>query len=241
MVSKEIVLDLTRRARTGLDEAVFCAGKSVAQIDEILNRVEAVSGRILLTRLDAGKHAGLAESHRQQLDYDPDSGTGFYRDTYPQLDKQRVAVVAAGTSDAAVAREASRTLAYFGEKPLEITDVGVAGLWRLVERLDEIRSASVVIAVAGMDAALPTVLAGLVSSPIIGVPTSVGYGSSEGGQTALKAMLASCASGLSVTNIDNGYGGACAALRILGLTAESRVGLFESEAEIDREMLEKIR
>jgi pyridinium-3,5-biscarboxylic acid mononucleotide synthase len=217
MVSEDIVLDLARRARTGLDEAVFCAGKSIAQIDEILNRVAVAEGRILLTRLDAARHAGLAEAHHPNLDYDPVSGTAFYGDPYPPGATGRVAVVAAGTSDAAVAREAARTLEYFGERPLRITDVGVAGLWRLMERLEEIRSASVIIAVAGMDAALPTVLAGLVSAPVIGVPMSVGYGTAEGGQTALKAMLASCASGLVVTNLDNGYGGACSALRILGL------------------------
>ena len=117
--------------------------------------------------------------------------------------------------DAAVAREAARTLAYYGESPAEITDVGVAGLWRLLERIEGIRGMKVVIAVAGMDAALPTVIGGLISAPVIGVPTSVGYGAAEGGQTALKAMLASCAPGLTVTNIDNGYGAACAALRIL--------------------------
>ena len=122
-----------------------------------------------------------------------------------------------------VAREASRTLEYSGETPLYITDVGVAGLWRLLDRLDEIRRARVVIAVAGMDAALPTVVAGLVDVPIVGVPTSVGYGAAEGGQTALKAMLASCASGLTVTNIDNGYGAACAALRILGTIAPGTI------------------
>ena len=113
----------------------------------------------------------------------------------------------------------SRTLEFSGETPLHIADVGVAGLWRLMDRLEEIRGARVVVAVAGMDAAMPTVLGGLIDAPIVGVPTSVGYGAAESGQTALKAMLASCASGLTVTNIDNGYGGACAALRILGATA----------------------
>jgi NCAIR mutase (PurE)-related protein len=124
-------------------------------------------------------------------------------------------VVAAGTSDVAVAREAARTLRYYGEPVAEITDVGVAGLWRLLERIEEIRRMKVIVAVAGMDAALPTVIGGLVSSPVIGVPTSVGYGVAEDGRTALHAMLASCAPGLVVTNIDNGYGAACAALRIL--------------------------
>lgn len=215
-VENEILLDLHRRQRTGLDEAVYCAGKSVHHILEILRQVDEQGARILLTRLELAQFDRLPESYRQRLDFDPLSATAFFPDRHAKVGLDRVAVVAAGTSDAAVAREALRTLEYSGETPLYITDVGVAGLWRLMDRLDEIRRAMVVIAVAGMDAALPTVLAGLIDAPIIGVPTSVGYGAAEGGQTALKAMLASCASGLTVTNIDNGYGGGCAALRILG-------------------------
>jgi len=106
-------------------------------------------------------------------------------------------------------------LRYYGHSPREVADVGVAGLWRLMERLSDIQKSDVLIVVAGMDAALPTVLGGLVSQPIIGVPTSVGYGVAKGGESALKSMLSSCSSGLTVTNIDNGYGAACAALRIL--------------------------
>jgi NCAIR mutase (PurE)-related protein len=174
---------------------------------------------MLLTRLEPAQFESLPEPLRLRLDYDALSRTGFFPDPYPESARDRVAVIAAGTSDAAVAREASRTLMYSGETPMYIADVGVAGLWRLMDRLEEIRRARVVIAVAGMDAALPTVLTGLVDAPVVGVPTSVGYGASEGGRTALKAMLASCASGLTVTNIDNGYGGACAALRILGAGA----------------------
>ncbi len=228
-ISDEVLLDFSRKERTGLDEAVYCAGKSAAHIIEILEQVSTREGRILLTRLNEEMYVGLGEKFRQRLDYDPLSGTAFFPDTAfescdqpdqstSQQRQGRVAVIAAGTSDAAVAREASRSLSYAGETPVEITDVGVAGLWRLMERLDDIRSAQVVIAVAGMDAALPTVLAGLISAPVIGVPTSVGYGVAEGGQTALNAMLASCASGLTVTNIDNGYGAACAALRILRMS-----------------------
>jgi len=216
---KDIMLDFAREARTGLDEAVFCAGKTVAHIVEILRQVESRNGRILLTRLDPEQFSGLPESQQSQIDYEPVSRTGYFSRPHSITETQRVAVVAAGTSDVVVAREAARTLAYYGESPNEITDVGVAGLWRLLERLEEIRTMKVVIAVAGMDAALPTVIGGLLSAPVIGVPTSVGYGASEGGQTALKAMLASCSPGLTVTNIDNGYGAACAALRILRLAA----------------------
>lgn len=217
---KDIMLDFAREGRTGLDEAVFCAGKTVAHIGEILRQVEHRKGRILLTRLEPDQYEALPASQQQQIDYEPLSRTGYFSQPHPATASKRIAVVAAGTSDVGVAREAARTLNYYGESPAEISDVGVAGLWRLLERLEEIRTMKVVIAVAGMDAALPTVMGGLLSAPVIGVPTSVGYGASEGGQTALKAMLASCSPGLTVTNIDNGYGAACAALRILRLSSE---------------------
>lgn len=216
---KDIMLDFARDARTGLDEAVFCAGKTVAHIAEILRQVENRNARILLTRLEPEQFSSLPASQQEQIDYEPLSRTGYFSKPHPVTETRRVAVVAAGTSDVAVAREAARTLTYYGEVPAEISDVGVAGLWRLLERLEEIRTMKVVIAVAGMDAALPTVVGGLLGAPVIGVPTSVGYGVSEGGQTALKAMLASCSPGLTVTNIDNGYGAACAALRILRLSS----------------------
>ncbi len=127
----------------------------------------------------------------------------------------RVAVVAAGTSDVPVARETLRTLGYAGRAATLFADVGVAGLWRLTTRLEEIRAHPVVIVAAGMDAALPSVVGGLVAGAVIAVPTSVGYGVAAGGRTALDAVLASCAPGITVVNIDNGYGAACAALRLL--------------------------
>lgn len=212
---KDVMLDFAREARTGLNEAIFCAGKTVGHIAEILTQVRARGVHVLLTRLSAEQFAALPESHRAAIDYEPVSGTGFFGGAHEVTGESRVAVVAAGTSDVRVAREAARTLRYYGEASAEINDVGVAGLWRLLERIEEVRRLRVVIAVAGMDAALPTVIGGLVSAPVIGVPTSVGYGVAEGGRTALNAMLASCAPGLTVTNIDNGYGAACAALRIL--------------------------
>lgn len=210
-----VVLDPDRVRRTGLEEAVFCSGKSVDQIAEILRRVTAGSGRMLLTRLARDKFEALPADLRCALEYDQLAAVAVLGSRHAPTGRHRVAIVAAGTSDAAVAREAACTLRYSGEDPLEVTDVGVAGLWRLLERLDEIRAARVVIAVAGMDAALPTVLGGLVAAPLIGVPTSVGYGIAHGGHVALNSMLASCAPGLAVMNIDNGYGAACAALRIL--------------------------
>ncbi len=132
----------------------------------------------------------------------------------------RIAVVTAGTSDLGVSREAVRTLAAYGEAATEWADIGVAGLWRLLERLDDLKRFAVVIVVAGMDGALFSVIGGLLPGAIIAVPTSTGYGMSAKGETALRAALASCAPGIVVTNIDNGYGAACAALRILRATRQ---------------------
>ncbi|MPT24476.1 MAG: nickel pincer cofactor biosynthesis protein LarB, partial [Starkeya sp.] len=135
------------------------------------------------------------------------------------LSEARIAVVAAGTSDLPVAREVVRTLAFNGQGARLVADVGVAGLWRLMERIEEIRACRVVIAVAGMEGALFSVLGGLVAAPVIAVPTSVGYGVAEGGRAALTSALASCAPGVVAVNIDNGFGAACAALKMLGPAA----------------------
>ncbi|MCC6471517.1 MAG: nickel pincer cofactor biosynthesis protein LarB [Alphaproteobacteria bacterium] len=216
----EAVLDLGRRKRIGLDEAVFCAGKSPAQIASILSKHEAVRSPALLTRLDPDKFARLPASLGKRIDYEPLSRTGILG-AGPRKARGRplVAVVTAGTSDLGVAREAARALGFHGIGVTEIADVGVAGLWRLMKRIDAIRRHRVVIVAAGMDAALPSVLGGLVACPVIAVPTSVGYGVAAGGTTALNAALASCAPGVVVVNIDNGYGAACAALRILNTKA----------------------
>jgi NCAIR mutase (PurE)-related protein len=211
----EFVLDFQREDRIGLEEAIFAAGKSVAQIDGILASAAARGATLFLTRLDADKMAALDQRHRERLDYCPASRTAIFGEARPIGGSGRIAIVCAGTSDLPVAREAERTLAYQGERATLVADVGVAGLWRLTRRLDDIRAHAVVIVAAGMDAALPSVIGGLVASAIVAVPTSVGYGVAAGGGTALNAILASCAPGLCVVNIDNGYGAACAALRIL--------------------------
>jgi NCAIR mutase (PurE)-related protein len=211
----EIILDFAREDRIGIAEAVFCAGKSVAQIDELLDMAAAAGRAMLLTRLDPASFERLAEGHRESIDYCAMSRTGFFGAAQPLHSRGEVAIVAAGTSDVPVAREAERTLRFSGIQAGFVADVGVAGLWRLTSRLEELRAYPVVIAVAGMDAALASVLGGLVPGALICVPTSVGYGATEGGRTALNAMLASCAPGLAVCNIDNGYGAACAAMRIL--------------------------
>ena len=215
MTDDQIKLDWERRRRLGFDEAVFCAGKSTAQLSTILDQVAAAEERMLLTRLDEASFSELPDVHRNALDYDPVSRTAFYG--HPsQVTAPRAAVVTAGTSDVPVAAEAVRTLAFNGVGTLAVHDVGVAGLWRLVERIEEIKTLPVVIVVAGMDGALPSVVGGLVPGLVIAVPTSVGYGAARNGETALNAALASCAPGLVVCNIDNGYGAACAAMRALG-------------------------
>jgi NCAIR mutase (PurE)-related protein len=222
MSGNDIVFDFGRAERIGLDEAVFCQMKSSAQIDAILDGAAQRNAGLLLTRLDAGKLATLSPVHRQRIDYCPISQTAFFGPLRPVTSRGAIAIVAAGTSDASVAREAARTLRHAGVEASLIVDVGVAGLWRLTERLEDIRRHPVVITVAGMDAALASVLGGLVSSAMICVPTSVGYGAAENGRTALNAMLVSCAPGITVCNIDNGYGAACAAMRILASAAKMR-------------------
>ena len=212
----EFTLDLRRRARIGLDEAIFCAGKSSAQIAAILGRLDRARSSALLTRLDPERIEALPANLRERLDYDAGSHTAIFGKPHRRRGRAQVAVVSAGTSDQRVAREVARTLFYYGQAATEIADVGVAGLWRLVDKIDLIRRHRVVIVAAGMDAALPSVVGGLVGSALIAVPTSVGYGVATGGMTALHASLASCAPGVTVVNIDNGYGAACAALRILG-------------------------
>ena len=215
-MSREFLLDASRRERTGLDEAIFCAGKSVEQIAAILAHAESEGRRLLLTRLDPADHAALPAERTARLDYDPVSRTAILGVVQtPVADEPRAGVVTAGSSDIPVAREAARTLLYDGHPCREIHDVGVAGLWRLLHHLDQIRALDVVIAVAGMEAALASVLGGLVPGAIIAVPTSTGYGVAAGGETALRALLTSCAPGVTVVNIDNGYGAACAAARIL--------------------------
>lgn len=216
----EFQLDSTRAGRIGFGEAVYCAGKSLGQIADILRSVPDTP--LLLTRLDADRFAGLPGDLATRLNYDAISRTAWHGQPTPLREGRHVAVVTAGTSDIPVAREVIRTLRFCGHDATEITDVGVAGLWRLLRRVDELSTFLVVVVVAGMDAALPSVVAGLLPGVVIGVPTSVGYGVAAGGRAGLDAMLASCAPGLSVVNIDNGYGAACAALRVLGAVDRMR-------------------
>jgi NCAIR mutase (PurE)-related protein len=225
--SADVTLDLEREARMGLPEAILCEPKRLVHLQQILTEVEAAQKPLLLTRLTETQHEGLAS--RFALDWDPLSRLATFQwqplpDSAPRPLPGRVVVVAAGTSDVPVAKEAVGTLRYHHIVAEEIYDVGVAGLHRYLRRAEQVRSADIVIAVAGMDAALASVVGGDVGCPVVAVPTSVGYGVASEGYSALHSMLASCASGVSVVNIDNGYGAACAALRLLRLLARHRVG-----------------
>jgi NCAIR mutase (PurE)-related protein len=207
--------DRTRQERLGFDETVFCAGKTPEQIGRLLQAAMDADEPLLLTRLDRDKFADLSSELRTLLDYDHLSQTAILGRTSDKGGEASVAIVSAGSSDVRVAREAARTLHYYGVGVREIYDVGVAGLWRLLDRVDELRTMQVVITVAGMEGTLPSVVAGLVPGVVIAVPVATGYGVAANGMAALNSALASCAPGLVVVNIDNGYGAGCAALRIL--------------------------
>ena len=216
-ISRDVLFDFDRDARIGLPETVFCQGKPVETLIALLRKFARGNGHsVLFTRLSLDVFSSLPRDVRDGVDYHANSRTAW-GETLPRRGSGRVAVVSAGTSDGAVAWEAARTLRYLGIEHSLFEDCGVAGLWRLLERLPQINEHDVVIAVAGMDAALTSVLGGLTAKPLLAVPTSVGYGTVKNGESALHSMLASCAPGVSVFNVDNGYGAACAAARIMGL------------------------
>ncbi len=217
-----IRFDHQREERIRLPESVFCKDKSVEMLNEtIAELVEGAATGVLFTRLDREKFVSLESELAAHLDYHELSGTAILGGARGKRVPGKVAVITAGTADLPVAWEAQRTLQYLGVTSTLVADVGVAGLWRIQERLAEINEHDVLIVVAGMDAALASVVGGLTSRPLIGVPTSTGYGVSTGGRTALESMLASCSPGVVVVNIDNGYGAACAAARILqGIQSE---------------------
>ncbi|HEX8907337.1 MAG TPA: nickel pincer cofactor biosynthesis protein LarB [Longimicrobiaceae bacterium] len=208
-------VDHHRALRQGYPEVVFGQGKTPEQIVAIAERIVARGDGFLATRLAADAAETLV-AKLPDIELNPLGRTAYLAPREPVSRKVRgtVLVVTAGTSDLPVAEEASVTAAAFGNPVERLTDVGVAGIHRLLARGDRLRSASVVIVVAGMEGALPSVVGGLVAVPVIAVPTSVGYGASFGGIAALLGMLNSCASGVTVVNIDNGFGAAAAASRI---------------------------
>lgn len=213
-------VDSARRGRCGHPEVIFGEGKTAEEIAHIARVIYEKEGYVLTTRLSSLQAAELqpllpgaiyhARARCLMLGVPPEKK--------PSLP---VGILCAGTSDLPVAEEAAITLEAFGRRVERLHDVGVAGLHRLLGELERIRSCGVLIVVAGMEGALPSVVAGLVDLPVIAVPTSVGYGASFGGLAALLGMLNSCANGVSVTNIDNGFGAACAADAILRLAERS--------------------
>ena len=206
--------DNHRALRNGFSETIFCEGKDESHLMRIVEGIVARGVNVLGTRAAPDVGARLA-ARFPEVDYDPVSRTFVILKHEKEVLPGRLAVVCAGTADLPVAEEARRTAEFFGMETIRRSDIGVAGLHRLMGAMDELRAADAIVAVAGMEGALPSVLGGLVAVPIIAVPTSVGYGANFGGVTAMLAMLNSCSEGIAVVNIDNGFGAACAALRIL--------------------------
>ena len=199
-------VDHHRQLRQGFPEVVFAEGKSLAQIRGILQALTSRAEQVLVTRLSEDKAAALAPEFDQAV-YHPDSRVlTISRGVIPDRGRGVIVVLSAGTSDIPVAEEALLTARIMGHRVEPVYDVGVAGLHRLLAHRELLDQATVFVVVAGMEGALPSVVGGLVDRPVIAVPTSVGYGASFGGLAALLAMLNSCATGVSVVNIDNGFG-----------------------------------
>ena len=205
-------LDTHRKIRTGFGEVVFCSGKSDAHLEQIFQKLAEDEGNVLGTRASREQFE-LIRSLCPDAVYDPLARLVKVIRKPVEL-QGSVAVCTAGTADIPVAEEAAQTAEFFGSKVNRVYDVGVSGLHRLLASLDPIQEANCVIAVAGMEGALPSVLGGLVSNPVISVPTSIGYGASLQGISALLTMLNSCANGIAVVNIDNGYGAGYLATQI---------------------------
>lgn len=198
-------VDLHRGVRQGAAEVIYGAGKTAEQITGIASAMlKNHISTVLITRMDAEKSAKVAET--LPLDYHPDARIGILGPIPEPTGLGSIVVATGGTSDIPVAEEAALTAEVHGNRVVRLYDVGVAGIHRLLSHTDEIMNASVIVAVAGMEGALASVLGGLADCPVIAVPTSVGYGAAFGGVAALLSMLNSCASGVSVVNIDNGFG-----------------------------------
>lgn len=197
-------LDSDRKQRTGFAEVVFCSGKSVDHLESIYKHILEIEGEVLGTRATWEQYEALKASF-SDIVYDEVSHILKIEKT-DKTYAGNVVVCTAGTADIPVAEEAAQTAEFFGTKVNRIYDVGVSGIHRLLSKTEELQAANCVVAVAGMEGALPSVIGGLVKNPVIAVPTSVGYGANFGGMSALLTMINSCANGIAVVNIDNGYG-----------------------------------
>jgi NCAIR mutase (PurE)-related protein len=209
----EAVLDSHRELRRGHPEVIYCAGKTVNQVRTIIAAMLEGDSDILATRATVDMAEAVLTLHPAAR-YNPLGRTLVIQRRLRPLTETTIAIVTAGTSDQPIAEEAAEAALLFGNRVERINDVGVAGLQRLLSRLELIRAARVIIVIAGMEGALASVVAGLVARPVIAVPTSVGYGANFSGLAALLGMLTSCASGVGVVNIDNGFGAACLASMI---------------------------
>lgn len=204
-------LDTHRKVRSGFAEVIFCQGKTDGHLREIFGRIYEAEGEVMGTRASREQYEMLRDAY-PQTDYDEVSGIIMI--SKPKELVGRIAVCTAGTADIPVAEEAARTAEFFGSYVDRIYDVGVCGIHRLLAQLDRLSAANCILAVAGMEGALASVIGGLADKPVIAVPTSVGYGASFGGVSALLTMINSCANGIAVVNIDNGFGGGYIATQI---------------------------
>jgi pyridinium-3,5-biscarboxylic acid mononucleotide synthase len=207
-------IDHHRELRNGSPEVIYCPGKTVPQIKKIIQSLRKADSNILATKLSCDAYKKLKTSLPQNAEYNKQGQTLAIRNAKPVKNKGLITIITAGTADIPVAEEAAATARLMGSRVETIFDVGVAGLHRLLDNMKKIHKARVLIVVAGMEGALASVVGGLVSQPIVAVPTSIGYGASFGGISALLTMLNSCATGIAVVNIDNGFGAGCMAHRI---------------------------
>ena len=205
-------LDMHREVRSGFPEVIFCSGKADEHLVQIVKKLYEKNGEVFGTRASAHQYEVLKESF-PQIQYDSLSRI-LKIEGQKREQKGLIAVCTAGTADIPVAEEAAQTAEYFGSRVERIYDVGVSGIDRLLSRIEVIQEANCIVAVAGMEGALASVIGGLVSNPVIAVPTSVGYGASMNGLSALLTMINSCANGVAVVNIDNGYGAGYMATQI---------------------------
>jgi pyridinium-3,5-biscarboxylic acid mononucleotide synthase len=198
-------IDHHREMRTGYPEIVYCAGKTIGQVQDIFRVMISRENNVIGTRASREMFDAVSKLSKKAVYYN-EARIISVQKKKPQSPPSMIAVITAGTSDIPVAEEAAVTAELLGNKVVRIFDAGVAGIHRLVDKLPEIRSCRVIVVIAGMEGALASVVGGLVDKPVIAVPTSVGYGASFGGLSALLAMLTSCSSGVTVVNIDNGFG-----------------------------------
>jgi len=207
-------LDIDRQERTGQAEAIFGEGKTPAQVIGFAKSLIQNNQPVLCTRITEDD-ASVVQTHLPQLDYHPEARCLYWRPQSPWKSIEKAGIICAGTTDLPVAHEARLTLEMLGHQSEMFVDVGVAGIHRLFDKLSAIKEKSVLIVIAGMEGALPSVVSGLVASPVIATPTSVGYGTNLNGLTTMLSMLSSCSPGIGTVNINNGYGAAKLAARIL--------------------------